>query len=242
MYRASTRSYPLSGQANSIDRLIDAIVALDPSPRTHRWSSISLCVLDAVWSIGANYDSVVTPLVHRFAAAYAVPQPLVPIEAPLPPESFPLRHLASLDVVELLGVTNRQRTSTRGGIVKAEAVLRYAQILASYQVETLDDGMALLSRSKDLQVVDDALANVPGDGQFGVRRGYLWMLIGHDEKIKPDRMVLRWLSRIGFDVDPLQAKTLILDAVARVSGELGRDVTAWEIDHAIWSDARAYGR
>ncbi|WP_343212987.1 hypothetical protein [Gordonia sp. JH63] len=150
--------------------------------------------------------------------------------------------MASLDVVELLGVTNRQRTSTRGGIVKAEAVLRYAQILASYQVETLDDGMALLSRSKDLQVVDDALANVPGDGQFGVRRGYLWMLIGDDEKIKPDRMVLRWLSRIGFDVDPLQAKTLILDAVARVSGELGRDVTAWEIDHAMWSDARAYGR
>lgn len=126
--------------------------------------------------------------------------------------------------------------------MKAEAVLRYAQILASHQVETLDDGMALLSRSKDLQVVDDALANVPGDGQFGVRRGYLWMLIGSDEKIKPDRMVLRWLSRIGFDVDPLQAETLILDAVARVSAELGRNVTAWEIDHAIWSAARAYRR
>lgn len=236
------RSYALSAQANSTDRLIDAIVALDPSPRTHRWSSISLCVLDAVWSIGANYDSVVTPLVHRFAAAYAIPQALVPIEAPLPAESFSLPRLASLNVDELVAVTNRQRTSTRGGIVKAEAAVHYAQILASHQVETLDDGMALLSRSEDVQVVDDALARVPGDGQFGVRRGYLWMLIGDDERIKPDRMVLRLLSRIGLDVDPLQAERLILGAVASVSTELGRNVTAWEIDHAIWSAARAYGR
>lgn len=199
-------------------------------------------MLDAVWSIGANYDRVVTPLVHRFATAYAIPQALVPIEAPLPADYFPLPRLASLEVEELLGVTNRQRTSTRGGIVKAEAALRYAQILASHQVATLDDGIALLSRSKEVQVVDDALATVPGDGQFGIRRSYLWMLIGDDEKIKPDRMVLRWLSRNGFDGDPLQAERLILGTVARVSAKLGRNVTAWEIDHAIWLAARGSRR
>jgi hypothetical protein len=42
--------------------------------------------------------------------------------------------------------------------------------------------------------LDRALAGVRGEGQSGVRRGYLWMLIGHDDLVKPDRVVLRWLQ------------------------------------------------
>ena len=49
----------------TFDRLVDAVVALDPPPRERRWVSLSLCIVDAVWSIGANYDNVVVPFVRQ---------------------------------------------------------------------------------------------------------------------------------------------------------------------------------
>jgi hypothetical protein len=104
------------------------------------------------------------------------------------------------DVGALQELTNRQRTSPRGGIPKAEAALRYAHILAAHNTPDLRQAEQLLIEETRWALADAALAGVPGDGVDGVRRGYLWMLIGDDEVIKPDRMVLRWLARQGMHV------------------------------------------
>ncbi|WP_064257468.1 hypothetical protein RBB84_22520 [Rhodococcus sp. D-6] len=79
------------------------------------------------------------------------------------------------DTVEtLLAVTNnRQRTSPRRDILKAEAVLQYATILHEQEIRTLDDARVLLDDPQGLDMVETALRAVPGDGGFGVRRGYL---------------------------------------------------------------------
>lgn len=47
--------------------ILDAITALDPQPRGRRWTSLSYCIVDAVWSIGARYNAVVVPIVNRVA-------------------------------------------------------------------------------------------------------------------------------------------------------------------------------
>jgi len=47
----------------TLQELATAVKALDPQPRQRRWVSLALCIADAVWSIGAHYDNVVTPLV-----------------------------------------------------------------------------------------------------------------------------------------------------------------------------------
>lgn len=83
------------------------------------------------------------------------------------------------------------------------------------------------------------MRTVPGEGGFGVRRGYLWMLVGDEDTIKPDRMVLRWLARNGVDVDAATARTVLSELAAEITRVLGRRVTAWEIDHAIWTSARS---
>ena len=64
------------------------------------------------------------------------------------------------------------------------------------------------------------------------------MLIGQDNLIKPDRMVLRWFRHHGVTVDPVGARDLIAALVAPVGSRLERTVTAWEIDHALWSAGR----
>jgi hypothetical protein len=87
-------------------------------------------------------------------------------------------------------------------------------------------------------VLDAALRRVPGDGAAAVRRNYLWMLIGNNDLIKPDRMILRWLHHHGAPVDAATATTLITEIVELLNRRQRLDTerlyTAWELDHAIW--------
>ena len=118
----------MNGQldARELTKLANAVVALEPQPRECRWTSLSFCIVDAVWSIGAHYDNVVVPLVReKFAAKLGVTQPTIPASETLPEDPLPLSKLGGLTVDSLTGMTNRQRTSTRGGILKADSVLRH---------------------------------------------------------------------------------------------------------------------
>jgi hypothetical protein len=219
-------------------RLADAVVALNPQPRERRWVSLSLCIADAVWSIGARYDSVVVPLVRNLAAKLGVEQPTIPAQEPVGADPLPATRLAELSLDVLTGLTNRQRTSTRHGILKADAVLRHAHVFVEHDVTTLGEVIELFADEHRFAAVDAALRSIPGEGAHGVRRGYLWMLVGQNDLIKPDRMVLRWFRRHGVVVDPAGARDVIADLVTVIGPRLGRDVTAWEIDHALWSAGR----
>jgi hypothetical protein len=114
--------------------LADAVELLDPRPRPRRWVSLAYCVLDAVWSIGAVYETVVTPLVHRVAAANGDTSPLVSASAQPPADPLPLVVLLQRyqDASALQDITNKQLTSPRNGVPKAEAALRYARILVDH--------------------------------------------------------------------------------------------------------------
>lgn len=220
------------------DELVEAVVALDPQPRKQRWSSLSLCIADAVWSIGAHYDNVVVPLVRKVAAEFGVERATVPMGEPIGRDPLPVARLSELSVDELIRLTNRQNTSTRGGIRKADAVLRHAEVFRTHEVVDLAEAIALFGDEKRFAAVNTDLRRIPGEGAYAVRRDYLWMLIGQDDLIKPDRMVLRWFKKHGVIVGPIAARDLIAELVPAVSARLKRTVTAWEIDHALWNAAR----
>ena len=116
-------------------RIVDAVEALDPQPRVRCWTSLSYCVLDSVWSLGALYDSVVCPLVSKVAEANGDLEPVISLPTELPSDPLPLSALMSRysTVDPRLEITNMQRTSTRAGIPKADAVLRYANILIKHK-------------------------------------------------------------------------------------------------------------
>ena len=224
--------------------LVDAVEGLDLQPRRQRWRSLSYCVLDAVWSIGALYDSVVAPLVWRVAAANGDSAPLISLSKGMPPDPLPLPELLRQypDTSVLQALTNSQRTSPRAGIPKADAALRFARILVDHDVLELHKAEQLLTAQTRCELVDADLAIVPGDGIDGIRRGYLWMLIGNDELIKPDRMVLRWLARQGQQVDAAQARVLIKEVAQELTRRLRRHITPWMVDHAIWIAERSLRR
>lgn len=223
-------------------RLADAVAALDPQPRERRWASLSLCIVDAVWSIGAKYDSVVVPLTRNLAAWLGVAQPTVPAADPLGVDPLPVTRLVELAADKLAELTNRQRTSTRNGILKGDAVIRHAAVFIGHGITTLPNAIELLTDTERFDLVDNEIRSIPGEGAHGVRRNYLWMLIGQDDLIKPDRMVLRWFEHHGVTVGPSGARDIIAHLIAPVGQRLERGVTAWEIDHAIWGAGRALAR
>ncbi|KRQ24204.1 hypothetical protein AOT83_01160 [Mycobacteroides sp. H001] len=221
-----------------VDRLADAIVQLDPRPRERRWASLSLCIIDAVWSIGARYDTVVVPLVREVAKEFGVEQPTVPASEPVGADPLPLTRLAGLSVDELTRLTNRQWTSTRGGILKSDAVLRHLHAFLNHGVDALTGAINVFGDETRFTALNAELRAIPGEGANAVRRDYLWMLVGQDDLIKPDRMMLRWFSCRGAQVDPAGVRELITLLIPVVGEKLNRRVTAWEIDHALWLAGR----
>ena len=223
----------------TLEALAGAVEALNPQPRDQRWVSLAFCIVDAVWSIGAHYDKVVVPLVRkRIAREFGVDQPTAPADGFRAKDPLKLEELEALGLDRLTALTNLQRTSTRSGILKSEAVLRHCRTFRKHGVETLEQAIDLMTDEGCFSKLDDELRSIPGEGGYGVRRGYLWMLIGNDDLIKPDRMVLRWLEQHGVKTDPDGAREIIAALMPKVRLSGNRQPTAWEIDHAIWLATR----
>lgn len=92
--------------------LVDAVAALDPQPRERQWVSLTFCVLDAVYSIGANYDHHVVPVVRRVATDFGVDTPAAtPAAATSMADPVPLSALINryADPDALIVVTGRTR-------------------------------------------------------------------------------------------------------------------------------------
>ena len=162
--------------------------------REYHYNSLSLCVMDAVFSIGVRYESV-QAVVRRYCeyfrlVQYRPEQSAVPAKASQEALSALIRHFDDLGLERMTSdvFVNRQRTSTKGGILKAEAVWKFASALRSHRIDYLQDiGGTLPSAA-----MQRAIGLIPGQSS-GISLQYCWMLAGSDELIKPDRMVLRFL-------------------------------------------------
>ncbi len=92
-------------------------------------------------------------------------------------------------LAEALG--NRQRTSTRSGILKAEAVLLTARVLADAEVQST--AALLVLSPKALEGLRADFVAVRGQGS-GLSFDYLLMLAGRPG-VKSDRMIRRFVTR-----------------------------------------------
>jgi len=217
--------------------LASAVEKLDIQPRQRRWANVTYCVLDAVWSIGISYDRHVVPAVRSVATAAGDENPVVATDAvpshdPLPLSTFRATYTTT---EPLVAVTSSHRTSTRSGIFKAEAALRYADVLTGFGIDTLADASKALTYSDRVNEISAELRRIPGDG---VRTGYFWMLVGDDDTVKPDRMILKFLARHGVATDVAGAKATLGELAERLSNP-EHLVTPWMVDHAIWRAERA---
>jgi hypothetical protein len=197
------------------------------------YDSVGLALIAAVWSIGVRYQSVDNVIARYRAERLADghhaeadrPEDVRRfIEASGGPEGFALR------------MRNRQRTSSRNGILKAEAVLREACILEHEGVAVPGDLAA--AGDERLDHLRARWSTVPGQAS-GISWRAFCMLVGLAE-VKPDRMIRRFAaSALGRSRETAVGVEEARDLVMATAAHLG--VSPRELDNAIWAYQSAGG-
>ncbi len=201
------------------------------------YRDLPLCILDAVFSIGVNYTSIEN-VVKRFCEHYGVTRlsekELAPQSEQLSVSTFLQFHqdFTFQEMAEKI-YQNKQRTSTRNGILKAEAAYLFAGVVQKFGVEYLQDVTKILGDEK----FETEIARIRGQSS-GLSTRYFYMLAGDDNFIKPDRMIRRFLQlAIGRELSMQECQKLLLTTYS----EPVRDyplLTPLNLDHEIWLSKR----
>ena len=150
-------------------------------PGEYRYASLPICVIDAVFSIGVRYSST-QRVVERFCeqcgwSCFA--------------DSRINRGEGEYSISDLVALfqknnfeemarsvfKNRQRTSSKSGILKSEAVLLFCKALSEARIETFQN---FEPERRDL--AEATILGLPGQSS-GVSFDYFMMLAGDDNLI-----------------------------------------------------------
>ena len=128
---------------------------------------------------------------------------------------------------------NRQRTSTKNGILKAEAVVRFLEVLKKSGVEYFQDVDKIVAD----EYFEFQIKKIPGQSS-GIALKYFFMLAGRNEFIKPDRMIIRFLQSVTGKTHTLAECQSILTGVTEQLKASGYVVSPKELDNLIWNYQR----
>jgi hypothetical protein len=197
------------------------------------YASVPLCIIDAIFSLGVRYEST-RRTVRQFCKTQGWQlSRTTNFAEPTTSDLICVLEPFSRRFEEANPFKNKQRTSPRSGITKAEAVYRFAQILHGFGIETLADALQK-AKAPELK---QAIKSVPGQSS-GLSYSYFLILVGHRDVVKPDRMVRRFVSTaMGRQVSPDDSERLIIAACAALSREFPH-LTAAALDNAIWKFQR----
>jgi hypothetical protein len=209
--------------------------------QAYSYYSLPLCVIDAVFSIGVRYSST-EATVRRFCESFQLPLSRG-AQAPAREEQLSVGEFLRINReygAERMAAEiyrNRQRTSTKGGILKAEAAMRFAQALADHGVDCFQDVSKVLGNTE----FEAAIKEIPGQ-RSGVSLRYFCMLVGDTNFIKPDRMIKRFLySATGEQLTDDECQRALAEACAVLAKDYP-NLTPRALDNLIWKYQRNAGR
>jgi len=204
----------------------------------YTYASLPLCVIDAVFSIGVRYEGTTRPTVLRFCASRG-----------WEPYSE-LRREGYHSIAEFIGIlnglsdqalaeqvfNNRQRTSSRNGILKAKAVKLFADALLRAGINNFTD----LEDEEKCAVAERIVQGIAGQ-KSGISFKYFRMLAGDDDHVKGDRQIISFVSNaLGRQVSSQEAETLV-KAASRVLRIRHQRLVPRLLDYLIWDYMRSGG-
>ncbi|MDR1103285.1 MAG: ADP-ribosylglycohydrolase family protein [Tannerella sp.] len=218
-------------------------------PDEYYYSSLPLCVIDSVFSINARYRSVKNT-VRRFCEHYnkyrrsgfPVKESRDERRAMFPPieeqisVTTVLEHLMDYEgKPELANIVfgNRQRTSPRSGILKAEAVIRFLKILKEYGVDYFQDMEKITGNEEE--DFENRIRKIPGHAS-GISLLYFFMLCGDDNYIRPDRMIVGFFQNAcwpTFHPNNVECREILSEVTEELNGK-GCHLTPRLLDNIIW--------
>ena len=229
-----------AAETMDLARLRDGFLRICPQPEhlvaPAGYRDSSLALIDAIFSMQARYESVLT-IVHRYAAWANIEVAGLPIDAG-EPDQHDLGALGALigdlegeDLArEVFGSRAKSPSSNRlkaALVVDAASRLRSppVNVVARQDVEQMPAGARHLEQKR-------AWASVVGLGPITFE--YFRMLCGA-ESSKPDIMVVRWLeATTGRRPTWQQALVQIRELTDALEQHWGQPVSQRAVDHTIW--------
>ncbi|WP_036479460.1 hypothetical protein [Myxosarcina sp. GI1] len=199
------------------------------------YSSLPLCVIDAVFSIGIRYSTT-----RRVVINFCNRQKIKRLREygslyPDKKQQFSIREFLSLyenySIEELANnfFKNRCRTSSRNGILKTEAVFKFSEVLYKYEINFFQDLPDFIGNKE----FEYSIKQIPGQ-KSGISTSYFYMLAGEENFIKPDRMIIRFIeSCIGKSINIHEATELLKEAYKTLKSNFP-NLTLRQLDHEIW--------
>ena len=206
---------------------------IQPNPNYEYWKSGLYCVLDCVYSAQARYASVVLPILQeRFPKATGlIDQPDLEFSAFLRDAG----KTPSADHFEDCAVNVMHNRQKIAGRLKVQVAWDVCQFFINHDppLETLAD----LRKLGDTQLENLVLVELVGQirGMGPVLGRYLLLMLGLEQHVKPDTLLVRLLSRVGGRT--LQSghqgdMHLIQQVVTEVANAMG--TTPARLDNALW--------
>jgi hypothetical protein len=209
----------------------------EPLDFVNFYVNLPFAVIDAVFSTGGHYRATMNAVLG-LAEYYDLP---ILRKAALPAREKQFSITDFLELYQEFGdegmavevYHNRQRTSPRNGILKAEAARRYAQVLADFGVQHLQDVHKVLG----LQRFTNAIHAIPGQ-RSGVSLHRFTMLVCEPNHYQIDRLVKRFLYEAGGErLSDGQCLAALREVRAQLLGDYP-DLTARALDSLIWEAQR----
>jgi hypothetical protein len=193
------------------------------------YQSLSVCLLDCVYSLRARYYDVTVPIVQRYANMFMNGDPHGSGDtiSMLLRRMDDIGHLAFAERV----LINHQKLGGKKHIPKEEVCYQLAKYLRDLHIETIEDFQHFESQ----EILEIVIRAVNGLGDAGVN--YLFMLAGDPNRCKPDVHIHHCIrDACGHDISNEDCQTLFTDAVTILSTQ-HPNLTVRGLDGIIW---RAY--
>jgi hypothetical protein len=201
------------------------------------YQSLPLCVIDSVYSIGVKYE-----IVRKTVKNFCEYNNLIVFRQNI--DSIPEQEsqFSVTDFIDMFGKTdfdelansvfkNRQRTSSKSGILKAEAVVHFLKELSNEGINYFQD-LENISTSFETKI-----KQIRGQ-KSGISLQYFYMLAGNDRLIKPDRMVIRYIENIvKVPVSQKDCQNILEQTSLKLQAS-GFYISPRELDNAIWNYQR----
>ena len=190
----------------------------------YRYGSLSVCIIDCIYSLRARYYSVTMPVVERYAAYYLCNN----IESPDDKISDLIAHIqnAGGPVPFSSAILNNAQRS--GGVLKSEICLNLAQYLQLLHIETIEDFRNFASQ----ELLEIVVNSVKGLGDAGTN--YLFMLAGDPNRCKPDVHIHHCIrDACGEDISNDDCQILFTDAATELREDYP-ELTVAMLDGIIW--------
>lgn len=192
-----------------------------------QYRSLSVCIIDCVYSLRTKYYSTTVPIVDRYAARYmcgdknrqgdTVSMLLRRIDENGGPEGFAENVLK-----------NHQKLGGKSGIPKENVCFQLAHYLKELHIDTLEDFQNYGSQ----ELLEIVVRAVKGLGDAGVN--YLFMLAGDPNRCKPDVHIHRCIcDACGFDISNEDCQILFQETVQQLKKKYP-SLTVRSLDGIIW--------